>query len=299
VRDKSQPGILPLRPLTTGELLDAAVALLRARGAKLILLGFVFALAEQAALFPLRRLTDLNAWFLPATDELGRYWIPIAAGFATEAFSIAMLGGIAATSAPPALLGPTTAKRRLRWGPVIIVGLVQAVLLSTMAWGFVVFPQRLALFGLVLAFLVTPLFWIIAYGPLGLAVPAVVIDQVGPLRALGRSVQLTTRNLGRAMGIRTLGYMVWLLIRLGSSLAALAVINLVYTSPSTTVDNLLLGGAWLLVNALAYPVLGCLDVVLHLEMRMRTEGLDLALSRAVRRGVTADVALAIPARPAA
>ena len=51
---------------------------------------------------------------------------------------------------------------------------------------------------------------------------------------------------------------------------------------------------WLVVNALAYPVLGCLDVVNHLETRMRTEGLDIALRRSLRRGVATDAALAVP-----
>ena len=33
-----------------------------------------------------------------------------------------------------------------------------------------------------------------------------------------------------------------------------------------------MGAGLALVNALAYPVLGCLDVSLHLDVRMRTEG---------------------------
>ena len=87
-----------------------------------------------------------------------------------------------------------------------------------------------------------------------------------------------------ACGSGYLGYLAWLFIRLGLSLGVIAVVNLFYSSPSNTVDNLLMGAAWLVVNGLAYPVLGCLDVALHLEIRMRTEGLDIALRRALRRG---------------
>ena len=54
--DLTRPGALPLRPLTTGELLDGAVVLLRARPVRLIGLGVLLALAEQAVLFPLRTL---------------------------------------------------------------------------------------------------------------------------------------------------------------------------------------------------------------------------------------------------
>jgi hypothetical protein len=59
-------------------------------------------------------------------------------------------------------------------------------------------------------------------------------------------------------------------------------------------DHLVTGLAWLMVNSVAYPVLACLDTVLHVETRMRSEGLDIALQRAVRRGVSADAALAVP-----
>ena len=59
------PGALPLRPLTTGEMLDAAVVLLRNRAGRLLGLGFALALAEQVILFPLRRLADLDDRFLP------------------------------------------------------------------------------------------------------------------------------------------------------------------------------------------------------------------------------------------
>src|SRR5690606_23262700 len=50
----TQPGVLPLRPLTVGELLDAAVSLLRARGPLLIGLGVAAAALEQLVLFPYR-----------------------------------------------------------------------------------------------------------------------------------------------------------------------------------------------------------------------------------------------------
>jgi len=132
----------------------------------------------------------------------------------------------------------------------------------------------------------------------GLSAPAVVIDQLNPVRALGRSLVLTSRTGLRGVWIRAIGYLAWLLIRLGLSLATLAIISLFYASPSTTVDALLLGAAWLMVNALAYPVLGCLDVAQHLEIRMRTEGLDIALRRSLRRGVAAEAALAVPAKQA-
>lgn len=295
VPDLTQPGALPLRPLTTGEVLDAAVVLLRTRAGKLIGLGILFALAEQAILFPLRRLADVDSSFLPADDRLAPFGILIVIGFGTEAFCIAVLGGVAAFEAPRALLGTAApGGRRSRLGSVIIVGLLAALTCGASAWTFLVLPVPLQVLGLVLAILTTILVWPFAYGLVGLAAPAVVIDELAALRALGRSVKLASRNVMRAMWIRVLGYVAWLFIRLGLSIAAVAVVSIFYSSPSSTVDNVLMGASWLVVNALAYPVLGCLDVALHLDVRMRTEGLDIAVRGSLRRGAATDRALAVP-----
>jgi hypothetical protein len=129
-----------------------------------------------------------------------------------------------------------------------------------------------------------------------LAAPAVVLDQRGPVRALGRSIRLASRDALRAVWIRVLGYLGWVLIRYALVGATIALVELFFTSPSSTVDAILLAGAAILVNALAYPMLGCLDVALHLESRMRSEGLDIQLRGALRRGVSAQVALAAPGR---
>jgi hypothetical protein len=294
LRDHSQPGALPLRPLTTGELLDAAVVVLRTRTGRLIGLGIVLAALEQAVLFPLRRIADVDSSFLPADDKLAPFGVLVVLGFATEAFCIAVLGGVGAREAPRVLLGPTAPDRRLRAGSLVVVAVLAAVVCAASAWTFLVVLVPWQVAGIVLAAFATYAIWPFAYGLVGLAAPTVVTDDRGPFRALGRSIRLAGRNGMRAAWIRVLGYLVWLLIRLGLGLATMAAVSLFYTSPSATVDNLIMGATWLVVNALAYPVLGCLDVALHLEARMRTEGLDIALRRSVRRGVDPATALAVP-----
>ena len=51
--EQSSP-VIPLRPLTFGELLDAAVQLLRDQCPMLLIAAFVLAACEQAVLYPLR-----------------------------------------------------------------------------------------------------------------------------------------------------------------------------------------------------------------------------------------------------
>lgn len=283
MRQADQPGVLPLRPLTAGEVLDAAVVLLRVRGARLVALGAAVAAVEQALLFPLRRLADVDAMYWPPDDRWAAWAVLVAVGFGFEAFAIAALGVPAAAAAPRALLG-RAAPRPESGYRAALAGLACALVVGA-ACGAV----ALTLFGWPVTFYllapVTFVAWICAYGLLGLAVPAVVVDRLGPGRALLRSLKLSVRGVMRTLRVRVLAYLSWFFIRLAWGLGVLALIDLGYASPSTTVDNLLMAGVYLLVNALAYPMLASLDVVLHLEARMRTEGLDISLRRALRRGV--------------
>ena len=296
MRDLTQPGSLPLRPLTTGELLDAAVVLLRMRGWRLLVLGFVIAAAEQALLFPLRRLADIDSRYLPADGRLVEFGILVMVGLFTEVAAIAVLGGVAARQAPRALLGwaAPSRPRPHRTASVVTVAVITGLICGLTAWPFLFLPQSIGWAGIVLAIIMTVIAWPFAYGPIGMAAPIVVTDELNPFRAFGRSIRLSTRSGLRGLWIRVMGYVTWIVIRYGLALGTLAIIELFATSPSNTVDNLIMGGTWLIVNTLIYPTLGSLDVALHLETRMRTEGLDIALRRAIHRGVAPDAVLGVP-----
>jgi hypothetical protein len=265
--------LLPLRPLTVGELLDAAVSLLRAHGRALLPVAVVLAAVEQALLVPLRLAAEAEPpAYLPDFPELRQlefYWLLLAAGAATEVTIIALLGGLTARAAGADLLGQRPRARDLlrprggRFGAVAVVAVVA---------GAAMFVAALA----------GPA-WFLVYGLLGLAAPVVVLDRLGPGRALWRSAGLACRASLRAAGVRILGYVAWLAIRVALGLGAYAALDALslgsaqWTAPMSAL-------AWLLVNTVAYPTLACLDAVLHLETRMRTEGLDILLSRTRRRG---------------
>lgn len=274
LREPTTSGALPLRPLTTGELLDAATAVLRTRAPLLLGVGFLLALLEQAILFPLRQLADVVNAIFPNENHWGWYWVLFVVGFATEALCIAVLGGLSSAAAPKAMLGAAAPARPVRAGSAAVVAVVVAMICGLAA-------------GVIVA-------WPFAYMLLGLAMPAVVIDRLGPGRALLRSLQLTSRSGMRAGWIRLLGYTAWLLIRLATGLGGWFALRLLIDTGAAWRDHLVTGLAWLMVNSIAYPVLACLDTVLHVETRMRTEGLDIALRRALRRGVSTETALAVP-----
>lgn len=282
--------MLPLRPLTVGELLDAAVALLRTRAGLLVGLGALLALAEQAALFPLRRLADLDLRYLPADDRWPAWTLLLVVGFATEAFVIALLGGAAAGAAPRALLGPAAPAPEPPARPVaatLAVAAAAALLCGSAVATVFAWP---ATFFLLMP--LTVLLWVWLYGVCGLAAPAAVGERRGPAAALWRSVVLAHRSFLRAAGIRVLAYVGWALVRVAWGFGVLGLVTLFYTPPDTTMDNVLMAAVFLVINALAYPTLGCLDAVLHAESRMRTEGLDIALRRALARSADPTPALA-------
>lgn len=260
--------------MTVGELLDAATTLLRTRAALLLGCGFLVALLEQVLLFWLRQTADIVFVVWPNEHRLDWYVVLLVTGFVTELVGIAVLGALAASAAPRALLGPSAPARPVPvWSAVtltVLIGVVAAV-------------GAISVFGGPVVYLL-----------LGLAMPALVIDRVGPGRALLRSVRLSTRQVMRAAWVRLLGYVSWLLIRLATGTACWALLDRFVDTGTARGDHLVTGLAWLVVNSLAYPTLACLDVVLHLDLRMRTEGLDLTLRRSLSRRVSCERALAVP-----
>jgi hypothetical protein len=263
------PSDVPLRPMTLGELLDAAMSLLRQRALPLLGLAASLAVAEQALLAPLRAAAGLRAPFYGPADGFGDWWLVTSVGFATEAAVITVLGGYAAAAAGPALLGlPVTHRalwRRVRPGATLTAAvLVGAAAGAGAALGFV--P------------------WLFVQALLGLTAPALVLDRVrGPFTALGRSAALSVRSGMRAGWIRLAGYLTWLSVRFAVGAGWTAVASPL-TGERPGWQPWVVAVAWLLADVLAYSALACLDAVLHVETRIRTEGLDIAVNRVRSRG---------------
>jgi hypothetical protein len=271
-------GIMPLRPLTLGELMDAAVSLLRGQARVLLVAAVLCAATEQAALYPLRLLAGLHPpFYAPYTDRLGLAWLVFGVGLGTEAAIIAVLGGFGGAAAGPGLLGQGLSGRVLR---ATVLRRLPGLLVVAAVAGVVAAMAALA--GL--------LPWIFLYGLIGLAAPALVVERVNPLRAVGRSFALASRAGLRGVWVRLAGYLGWLALRLALGFGGIATLDLVLPSARGWVPVASVA-VWTAVNAVAYATLACLDAVLYLEVRMRTEGLDLAVGRDLHRGRPVDLAL--------
>lgn len=292
--DLTRPGVLPSRPLTTGELLDGAIALMRTHLRRLVGLAVLVAIVEQAALFPLRRLSDQDLTFLPADGRLTQFAWLVVASFATEAAAVAVLGGVAARRCGQALLGRAApGPLPARPGPVAVVALATAAVAALTAAGFPLLLARGQVLGFLAAGLLTIVLWPLPYGLLGMAAAAAVVEQRGPARALGRSLELAGRHGLRAVWVRILGYLNWAVIRLALCAALASLVGYVANPPSSTMDNVVMAAIAVVSNSFAYPALACVDVTLLVESRMRSEGLDIALRRDLQRGAASGASLRV------
>jgi hypothetical protein len=260
----AQPEI-PLRPMTLGELLDAAMALLRRRALPLFGSAAVLAGAEQLTLAPARAAAHLTAPFYgPAGDGFGDWWAVTALGFGLEAGIITLLAALAGAAAGAALVRDTPKVRLFRSGrPWAALGAAA------------MFAVACAL-GAYFAFLP----WVFVYGLFALTGPALTIDRsANSFTAMGRSAVLASRSGLRGCRILLAGYLTWFAIRFALGAGWTQVVKTVFGErPEWT--SWLAPVAWALADTIAYPALACIAVVLVLDIRMRTEGLDIAIRRA-------------------
>jgi len=274
-----RPAALPRRPLTIGELLDAAVQVIRGPAWVLLPLALVFAIAEQGILLPVR--DALGVDFLDGfQDDFGTtvaaLWSITALGLGLEAFIITALGPWAGRAVAADLIGqPLPAGRLIR---------PRAKEIATV----LVAAPTAALFSTVGALLL--IFWVPGYALFGLAGAAAGMERRGPLSAIARSARLAFRGGMRATRVRILGAISWLILRLGFFSGVSALLSMLPLND--------IAGFWVLTagfvigNAAAYAFLAALDAATLAECRFRSEGLDIWLSRAERHGQLTPDALA-------
>jgi hypothetical protein len=151
------------------------------------------------------------------------------------------------------------------------------------------------------AFVLTVWIWI----RLSLAAPAVVLEEAGPVKALRRSRQLVQGSWWRVFWISLLALIVVFLIGLVLQIPFLLLRVLVvggsgftpFHNPGTTaavaapsVLGLVIGAIGsIIASTCTRPISAGVTVLLYTDMRMRKEGLDLALHQASQaQGLTGD-----------
>jgi hypothetical protein len=320
-----KPGLVPLRPLNMGEIMDGAFTALRWNPKAILVPSAIFAIVSAVFTAVItytldRQVIDklhVSTSSTAATSGSGTAIDPtqliatlgaaivgflvigiaqlLLTGLLTVAIGQGVLGrketaGNAWRAARPRiwrLLGLILLEALFLVGPVVVfvgLGLLLALGLHQDGLGALV---------AVVGGLASWVFLVFAYIRWSLAIPVVMLEQVGPLRALGRSWQLVRRSWWRVWGIQAVTY---LIVGIAADLISApfsiwgGAFRFTIPSAGTTPTTPGAGGlaissiGSILSTTLTAPLLAGVIVLLYTDMRMRREGMDITLQAAAASG---------------
>ena len=311
-----KPGIIPLRPLTVGEILDGAFTAMR-WNPKTILVSSAIVAAVSGVLLAVVTLVlqhDVLANVtLPANGQaistaqaknIGVAFLAL--GGVTVIFTFlthTILTGVLTVAVGQGVLGrkETLAgawrATRSRLGALLAVVLLSALFIF-LGWMVAVglsagiglllgAGAHLAPAGIlvgVLGALSATVFAVIVAVRWSLAVPAVMLERRGPMTSLGRSWRLVRRSSWRVFGIMLL---VQIIVGIANSVIRIpfaifggtGIFSLGQAHPSLAATIISAVGG-MIGTALTAPLAAGAAVLLYADLRMRREGMDIALQAA-------------------
>ena len=310
-----KPGVVPLRPLGLGEILDGAVAYIRQNPRTTLGLAAVIALigaavqflallalfgsitgAAQGATSGAADLTDEEALAL-VSGALGATMVSLLVTFVLQTLAVGMLTHVMGKAVLGARIDAREAWRLTRpqlWrllGLTVVVSLaVAAVFLAPVVPGVaLLFSDQTLPLGVVLILVGLAAGTVLAvwlYVSWGLAPPALVLEGTGVVAALRRSRRLVTRSWWRVFGIMLLAYVIAQVVG-GVLSVPFSLLSAVVggatgldTTTGTVLSLFLSGLAGIVASTLTVPFTAGVSALLYVDMRMRREALDLALQRA-------------------
>ena len=311
-----KPGIIPLRPLGVGEILDGAIAAMRRHWRVMLGLSAVVAALTQVISVPVKWLLlhdaiDTSVSSSSTSDPEGD--LTVLAGAITSggieavitAFAVLVLSGILTAAVSRAVLGQQISAREA-WdrtrpripallgvtGLVILVALGLAVVCLLPGILLAVAGSPGVVVGLVLVvgvpvFLVAVIY---LYTAFALAPPAVVLERQSPVAALRRSRALVKGSWWRTFGILLLVNIIAQVLT-GILLTPFQLLSLfvAYLSGDdmnvyALVPLLVTAFGTIVAATITWPFTAVATAQLYVDRRMRREALDLELVRAA--GVT-------------
>jgi hypothetical protein len=319
-----KPGVIPLRPLGVGEILDGAFTSIRRNpratlGIAALLLTASAVITTTLSLFLVHYVGSLN---LPTPGQqlttsqathlltrIGEVLAPTAAVSIVLAFIVdTVLTGLLTVVIGRSVLGhKITAGDAWRIArprmaalvgatlliPLILIGLwaVYALVLVVLALAHAPGPLigSLAALGAITGIVLTVWFTIM----FRMAGPAVVLEREGPARSLARSWRLVRGSFWRVLGITLLAGLIVVVtagvlqIPFGVLSALAGGGNSLLPSTGGNVAGILISAVGgVVAGAVARPISAGVAVLLYVDLRMRREGLDLILQTAAAGGST-------------
>ncbi len=286
-----KPGVIALRPLNIGDILDGAVTTIRRHPLLILGIGAVLAVITAAVTFLVQKFVLDDLQNLATTAELG----PGATEEELRGAVFGALGDVLIAILPTTLL--TTLLTTLANGLLAAV-MGRAALGREVTFGVAwreVQPRLLPLLGVGLVYslattvgaLLCFIPGIAAYVFWALASPALVLERGTFRQAFSRSAKLVRGAFWRVFGILLLaGVIEWLVstivqlpFSLGSGLFS-GILNPSKVAVPGTGDLLLQAAGQIISGTIATPFVALVTVIVYLDQRMRREGMDIELARA-------------------
>lgn len=315
-----KPGIIPLRPIGLGEILDGAVTYIRQNpkatlGLSAIIVGISNIIVLLAQLLIFRgagQLAELEPADFNSAEEILQVFAPsIAVGALTVVVTVLanlVLTGMLTAVVGRAVLGEHATMGRawrqvapripaLLGAALLIVGMIGGLLLCFLAPGLLLaaFGSAAAGAGLaVLAFIAWIPLAVWVYVLFSLATPTIVLERAGVRAALGRSRRLVLGSWWRVFGILALALLITILIQAVLS-APFSIVQQVFffsdvpAGGGASIDNalgtLFIGqviatAGTIVAGTVAQPFSAGVPALLYTDLRMRREGLDMQLQSA-------------------
>ena len=268
-----EPGIVPLRPLVLGEILDGGFSIIRESPG--VALGF------SAIVVTITQLVNFGLLYLALDgglgdpDAFGGLTVPRLLTWIVSGTGTLFLSGVMTAAMGEAILGrratlgATWAKVRPRFWPLLAVSFLGTVL-----------PM------LALVFLIVP--GVFLWGAWAFLSPAVVLERSTVGQSFRRSWRLAVPDWWRVWGIRSLAVLIAFVIQFVISvpfgIASLfnALNDPGYEIGVATLAIAAIGGT--IGQTITSPFVGGVDALLYIDRRMRAEGLDVTLARAASPG---------------
>ncbi len=261
---------IALRPMTVADVLDGGFGVVKSRPRRILAIAAGFAIPVDLLVSFLQRGIyggqGIADYFNdPAVANNGSADLsPVVGGFVSLALSAVILGLVAAAIAH--LVGQWLMGRDAAAGEMLAaVGRKWWAVLAAVA--LVKMAELIGVFACYIGLLfVMPLFVV--------ATPVIILESTGPFGALDRSVQLVRRRYFNVMGTA-------LLIGLASSLLSTALSAL----PQAVAFGIGFRVGWpvaalgrIAADTVVVPFTAAATVLLYLDLRVRTEGLDIEMS---------------------
>ena len=299
-----KPGIIPLRPLGVGEILDGGFSTVRRHWRTALGVALGLSAVEQAIS------TGLLWWsydnpdsVLPTVVTVAK--IPLSLLISVAATAMLTMLVSRAVLGRPATVGDVWRDARHRmlplFGLTLVIGLICLVVLGLFAApliGYLVTGDHNVgvafLLGLVALLGVLVSFWI--WVQLSLAAPALMLEKQGIRAALSRSLRLVRGSRWRIVGITLITKLMLVLIVWVISIP-FSVIALIVSSdelsdnadsgftagldlalPPAALIVIAVGG--LIAGTITIPAGAAINVLIYVDQRIRREALDIELARA-------------------